>query len=454
MKFLLHAGVSDEHPHYLNDKIKISNQVALLMALVGLCYAVFSGIFYPKLIVYPAFCFVFSFGAIWLNYLGWYNIARFVLSTLLILLAYLYHGFLVQPGEELIPSMYMIEFALTVIPWVLVDFREKPLLIFSLVACYLLIFSQTWANGILDIELDSSLFRVGFLNAASYVFAVFILISCLLFMQNKNYISEVDNEKLVNEIHDKSEKMQQQQEELQSHLDELRATRQEEEKQSWVATGLANITEILRQQDDDQVYQELLRAIIKYIEANQGGIYLAKEDEVGETYLDLVACYAYDREKFVNKRFEIGQGLIGQSYLEKETILLKEIPQDYITITSGLGEATPTFLAIIPLLHEELVVGILEIALFQELEEYRIDFLNKLGHSIASFVSANNLNIKTRKLLEQSQLQMEQLRAQEEEMRQNMEELQATQEEMQRKEKEYLGRIEEMEKQQDDTKIL
>ncbi|MCK5279768.1 MAG: hypothetical protein KAK04_14540, partial [Cyclobacteriaceae bacterium] len=97
MKFLLKAGVSNDLKPYLKDKIRISNQVALLMAGVGLFYTIFSIVFYPSLTIYPVFCIILSFGAIILNYFGLYNISRFTLSTLVILLAYLYHGFLVQP---------------------------------------------------------------------------------------------------------------------------------------------------------------------------------------------------------------------------------------------------------------------------------------------------------------------------------------------------------------------
>lgn len=448
MNFILNAGVSNELHHYLNDKIKISNQIALMMAGVGIFYTVFSIIFYPSLTVYPVFCIVFSFGAIVLNYLGMYNISRFLLSTLVILLAYLYHGFLVQPGEDYITSMYMIEFTLTVVPWVLIDFREKTLLFISLTACYILIFSQSWANEILNIDLDSSLFRSGWLSLASYVFGVIILILCLLFMQNKNYISEVENEKLLQDINKKNAEMENHQNDLRNNLEEIKASRKMEEKQSWVSNGIANIAEILRQEDSERVYDKLLATIVKYVEANQGGIYLVNEDEAGEKYIELISCYAYDREKFVTKRIEKGQGLVGQCYLGGETIVLKEVPEEYISITSGLGEATPTFIVIVPLKQESTISGVLEIALFKELEDYQIDFLNKLGENIASFISTNSLNIKTKMLLEQSQLQMEQLRAQEEEMRQNMEELQATQEEMQRKEQEYIDQISALKKQE------
>ncbi len=185
----------------------------------------------------------------------------------------------------------------------------------------------------------------------------------------------------------------------------------------------------------------------------RGGIYLLKGDKAEKEYLELISCYAYERHKFIDKRIEIGQGLIGQCFLEKEVIILKDIPNEYIFITSGLGEALPTYIAIIPIKQENKIEGVLEFAFFQELEPYKIDFLNKLGESIASFVSANTLNAQTKKLLEQSQMQTEQLRAQEEEMRQNMEEMQATQEEMQRKEREYIVRIKKLENQPDKSEL-
>lgn len=445
MNFILNAGVSNNNQHYINDKIKIANQVALLMSAVGLFYAIFSYVFYPTLTIYPVFCTALSFGAIWLNSIGWHNISRFILSTLVILLAYIYHGFLVQPGEDYITSMYMIEFSLSVIPWVLIDIREKLLLPISLFACYMFIFTQSWANKALSMELDSTMFREGWLNFASIIFGVLILIFCLMFMQKKKLQSDIENDNLLLDIKEKNEEMEQQQEVLHKNLEEVKAARIIEEKQNWVSKGMADISEILRQESGEQIYAKLLRAIVKYIDANQGGMYLVKKDHENENFLELAACFAYDREKFVTKKIEIGQGLVGQCYLEKEIIILKEVPEEYIIITSGLGDSPPSFIAIIPLIHDEYVLGVLEVALFHELEKYQLDLLAKLGESIASFVSTNSLNIQTKTLLEQSQIQMEQLHAQEEEMRQNMEELQATQEEMQRKEKEYIQRIEELE---------
>jgi predicted transcriptional regulator len=451
MQYIFNIGIQSEMEKYLADKIQISNKVALLMALVGVCYTGFSYFYYPPLTIYPAFCILFSIGAIALNYLGLYNVSRFFLSTLVLLLAYLYHAFLVQPGEDIIPSMIVIEFTLSVIPWVLIDFRERTLLTVSVVGCYVLIFSQPWANEILSIELDSSLFRSGFLNTASYGFGVLILVSCLFFMQHTNFIFEVQNEKLLDDINSQNAEMDQQKIELENHLLEIELARAQEEKQNWVSKGIADISEIMRQDNDGDIQDEIVTAIVKYIDANQGCMFMVNETDVDDIHLEMTACYAYDRKKHFSKRIEVGQGLIGQCYLEKETIKLKDVPKDFVNITSGLGEDVPSFVAIVPILHDIQVVGVMEFALFRDLEDYQIEFLEKLGHNIASFFLANSMNIKTRELLNQSQMQMEQLRAQEEEMRQNMEELQATQEEMQRKEKEYIERISELEKGHEQT---
>jgi ABC-type multidrug transport system fused ATPase/permease subunit len=238
MQYIFNIGIQSEMEKYLADKIQISNKVALLMALVGVCYTGFSYFYYPPLTIYPAFCILFSIGAIALNYLGLYNVSRFFLSTLVLLLAYLYHAFLVQPGEDIIPSMIVIEFTLSVIPWVLIDFRERTLLTVSVVGCYVLIFSQPWANEILSIELDSSLFRSGFLNTASYGFGVLILVSCLFFMQHTNFIyniasfflansMNIKTKELLNQSQMQMEQLRAQEEEMRQNMEELQATQEE-----------------------------------------------------------------------------------------------------------------------------------------------------------------------------------------------------------------------------------
>jgi GAF domain-containing protein len=159
----------------------------------------------------------------------------------------------------------------------------------------------------------------------------------------------------------------------------------------------------------------------------------------------MVSCYAYDKKKYIDKKLHVGQGLVGQAVMEKDTIYITHIPANYVQITSGLGEATPRSVIIVPLKTNDHVMGAIEVASFEKLEKHEIEFLEKLTESIAASIGSIRTNERTREMVNQLQQQTEQMRSQEEEMRQNMEELSATQEEMIRKEQEYISRIRSLE---------
>ena len=226
--------------------------------------------------------------------------------------------------------------------------------------------------------------------------------------------------------------------------DKLAEVAQTDKKRNWATQGLAEIGGILRKSTEviDDLYIQVLSYVVKYIEANQGGLFILQNDEETEPYLELVASYAYNKQKFLERNVAIGEGLLGQAYLEKEPILLTEIPQDYINITSGLGDTNPNCILIVPLKVNEQVVGMLELASFQVYDEYQVEFVVKLAESIASAITNIKVNVRTNRLLQEAQQREEELRAQEEEMRQNMEELQATQEEMSRVQKELKAELE------------
>lgn len=215
----------------------------------------------------------------------------------------------------------------------------------------------------------------------------------------------------------------------------LKKVSEEDKIRYWTNEGLAKFGEILRKNTDNlsEISENIITNLVKYLNANQGGIFIYNDEAEEDKHLELKACYAFNRRKFVEKRIYPGQGLVGQCFLEEEYIYLTKVPENYVDITSGLGDANPRSVLIVPLKVNEEVFGIIEMASFHEFDPHQVDFILKISESIANTISAVKVNEKTQKLLQNSQQMTEQLRAQEEEMRQNMEELQATQEEVERK---------------------
>lgn len=230
--------------------------------------------------------------------------------------------------------------------------------------------------------------------------------------------------------------------------DNLQKANKQEAHRRWATEGLAQFADTLQSDAEDmnEFCGEIISNLVKYMGVVQGGIFLINDDDEHERFIELRGAYAYERQKFLKKRMEIEEGLIGQSILEQKHIYLKEIPHDYVNVTSGLGKANPSTILIVPLMLNQEVFGAIELVSFGDFAQHEIEFVEKLSENIASTISSVKINYKTKKLLEQSKIQAEELQAQEEEMRQNMEELQATQEEMTRKEHEYLDRIADLEK--------
>ena len=222
--------------------------------------------------------------------------------------------------------------------------------------------------------------------------------------------------------------------ELREHL---QTVKREDEQRNSANEGLAQFSEIVRanQNDTKVLTDKCLSFLIHKVGAQQGSIFNL-DGEKNDTHLNRISCYAFNRKKHTEKRIELGQGLVGQAFLEGQVVQLKHVPQGYTTITSGLGESTPSHLLIVPLKNDVQIVGILEVACLKIFEQHQIDFLKKAGEFLASAILNTQTTYKMKDLLEQAMMNEEKMRASEEEMRQNMEELMATQEELVRQGKE------------------
>lgn len=225
---------------------------------------------------------------------------------------------------------------------------------------------------------------------------------------------------------------------LLSMRDKLKKIDEESERRTWVNNGVALFNDILRAQFDsfDKFAYAITYNLVQYLDLNQLGFYSLYEREDGSQYLQRDACYAYDRQRFEEHIVELNDGLLAQAVLERASIYLTDVPENYIRITSGLGGAVPRNLLIVPLISEQKIYGVIELASFRKLSDYEIEFIKRIAESVAATVATIRINEQTKSLLASAQEYAQKMQAQEEEMRQNVEELAATQEILEKREKE------------------
>jgi transcriptional regulator with GAF, ATPase, and Fis domain len=227
--------------------------------------------------------------------------------------------------------------------------------------------------------------------------------------------------------------------------DNLLANQKKEAEQNWITKGKDEISHILRLHHNiDELSYDVLVKLINYIQTIQGAVYLYDEEK--QKLINL-ATYAYNRRKYLKQEFQIGEGLIGECAYEREFIYRTEIPDDYVTITSGiLGDRKPKSLLLVPLITNEKLEGVLEFAsLDDEIPELTIRFLKDVGEIIARTIFNLRINQKTEKLLQEAQQMAQELKENEEELRQNAEEMKITQEELEISNAKLEAKIEEVE---------
>ncbi|HKK63537.1 MAG TPA: PAS domain S-box protein, partial [Bacteroidales bacterium] len=221
---------------------------------------------------------------------------------------------------------------------------------------------------------------------------------------------------------------------LQNKLTENRKTEQEtretENQRNWTSNGLAEFGDLLRKYSNDleALSYKVISNLVRYLEINQGGFFVL-DDEEDEKVLRMTACHAYDRKKYPNQVIHWGEGLIGNVVMEGKSYYTDKIPDGYLTITSGLGKANPRYLLIVPMIINDELFGVLELASFSPIEQYRIDFVERMAESTATTLNIMKNNFRTEQLLKETQKQAEMLAQKEEQVMKNIEELKQTQQE-------------------------
>jgi CheY-like chemotaxis protein/HAMP domain-containing protein/signal transduction histidine kinase len=194
----------------------------------------------------------------------------------------------------------------------------------------------------------------------------------------------------------------------------LRDSTRKNMEQDWLKTNLAKFSRMLQgQRDLAAVSQLILSDLAPLVTAHHGVFYVV--DSAGETpTLKLLASYAYKDRKHVATEFSMGEGLVGQCAKDRRMLTVGQVPRDYVQVSSGLGEAPPRNLVVLPVLFEGETKAVLELATFDEFDEIRLTFLEQLAESIGIVLNTIAANMRTEELLKQSQALTESLQAQQE----------------------------------------
>ncbi|WP_338766112.1 GAF domain-containing protein [Bernardetia sp. ABR2-2B] len=215
-----------------------------------------------------------------------------------------------------------------------------------------------------------------------------------------------------------------------------------ESERNWQNQGVVEMGHVIRKHTEDMqvLCDELLSNLVKYVDAQQGAIFLPSHQD---KTLILRSAYAYGRKKFVEKEVRSDEGILGEVFQDAERVFMTDIPNDYTQISAGLGEAKPNSVLVVPLEAQDKVLGVLEIAAFNILTEVEIGLVERTAEILAASISSVANAEKMKNLLEKSNYSAQQMSAQEEELRQNTEELMATREELERQLVEVKAQVEE-----------
>ncbi|NBP68711.1 MAG: GAF domain-containing protein [Cytophagia bacterium] len=438
--YLVDIGVDATMPSEMRVVLKTTNVVNLFL-VVALCF--FTILFFfiaPRLMLLTVGGIFASGLSLLLSYNRFSIVSRLIAGCAIDFIAVPFYLLVIGNNGNHIPQIFAAVSIITLFPWFLFTAKEYGFALLSFCFNLLpLIFIDELKN---DLPLGDGfpVMRSGVLPNTFLMIAIVVL-ACAIFAMQVVSQSEAGKAKRLLAERDTEKRLSSEKEaKLTEMLEQLQQAKLDEEKRMWASKGLAEIGKILREmKDEQQVADQLISFLVKYLNANQGAIFTLSNNE----FFILRSCYAYDRKKYINKKINVGEGIIGQCYYEKTYSYITQVPADYVHITSGLGFATPRALIVVPLLANDQVHGAMEFASFTPFEKHQIDFLMDAGESLAIALMNIAVSEQTKELLNETQNMAEEMRTQEEEMRQNMEELAATQEQQLRNEQVLRSLLEE-----------
>lgn len=275
----------------------------------------------------------------------------------------------------------------------------------------------------------SSMGVIGTPYVAPYGLAFFMLLqsftitskSAKAINENENLSHQLYLEKqsLEKNIFERTHELEVQQQKLLEH--------QEKEKiQSWLNEGLAMVNDVLSKYKNNykMLSSKVLSTLVKRMDVKCGALYIVNDDDMSESHLELAAIFGGSKEiKKNNSKIPTDSGLIGAAFTDNQVKHITDVPNDYIKINSGMGESKPKSILIVPLSTDEAVLGVVELASFNDFKPIEIEFIKKIAFNIATNINTVRMNERNVNLIQQFQEQAQDMHDKEEEMRQNLEEL-------------------------------
>ncbi|NMM48861.1 ligand-binding sensor domain-containing protein [Marinigracilibium pacificum] len=240
-------------------------------------------------------------------------------------------------------------------------------------------------------------------------------------------------------------KIKEAQDEVEEQKRAIKEQREKEKDRIWKDQGLVRMGEVLSNSRNDlkEMSSNVLKNLVQHLDVSIAAIYLAEEStDFDGIILNQIADFGYPSKS----SFEVGQGLVGSCFMDREIKYFDNLPDGYIKIESGLGQSNANYLLLIPLKYEEIIVGVLELASFKPIDKIKIDFTEEFAKRLTTTINTFKLSEQTKVLLEESRLKEEELKHREEELQQNLEELEAINEDRDRRSKELETRIEQLQK--------
>ncbi|RAW03187.1 GAF domain-containing protein [Pseudochryseolinea flava] len=445
-------GVKLDMDFRLSRRIILSNRFGMLIAFLTSCFMIVF-LFRENSAVLPFLgMLVVALSIPFFNALDMIHTSRLIVSIIPALGIFILNISQKFDGAEGIDILHyatprMIIIGSVVLPFTMFTAAEKLYVWFSVVFIVSLGVGYDWIHEAMDIDYVS----LGLKNDHYAIIFEDSLVMTIMTLAAAGFMFGMGNQydlkvkKMLDEALAQTDSLKKNEESLRKTLSELEEARTKDDQRNWVAKGVAELSVILQSEKSETVFDTWLSALVKFMKVNQGGLFIAEEKDDKVVELKQVASYAYERKKYLQRAVKPGEGLLGQVFIEGHKMYLKKVPNDYVHITSGLGDAAPRVLVVMPIKNAGGIEGVLELASFHPMEEHHFELLETLSESLATFISNSKINERTRKLLQQAQTMSEELRSNEEEMRQNLEELTATQEAVARKEREYLDRIAQLE---------